>query len=67
MEINKRLILKENVDSDIRSNDTLRSPEPGVAYVYETDKVYFNNAVLPQGGGPVVPQEADVLNSQPLG
>ena len=51
MEINKRLILKENVDSDIRSNDTLRSPEPGVAYVYETDKVYFNNAVLPQGGG----------------
>lgn len=65
MEINKRLILKENVDSDIRSNDTLRSPEPGVAYVYETDKVYFNNAVLPQGGG--VPVEVLDLTRQDVG
>ena len=50
MEINRKLILKENVDSDIRRNDTLMSPDPGVAYVRETEKVYFNRAVLPQGG-----------------
>ena len=50
MEIKQRLVLKENLDSNIRSNDTLMSPEPGVAYVRETEKVYFNRAVLPQGG-----------------
>lgn len=49
MEINRKLILKESVDSDIRSNGTLMSPDPGVAYVRETEKVYFNRAVLPQG------------------
>lgn len=54
MEINRKLILKESVDSDIRSNDTLMSPDPGVAYVRETEKVYFNRAVLPQGRHPEI-------------
>ena len=52
MEIKPRLIWKENLDSNI-VNDLLVRPNAGVAYVQATDKVYFNNVVLPQGGGPV--------------
>ena len=62
MEINRKLILKESVDGNIRSNDTLISPEPGVAYVRQTEKVYFNRAVLPQGGQPEISAPLDVLN-----
>lgn len=32
----------------------LSSPVPGVAYIEETDHVYFNNVCLPQHGGPAV-------------
>ena len=47
MEINKRIVWKDNLDNKIVS-DKLLTPNPGVAYVMETDKVYFNNVVLPQ-------------------
>ena len=36
------------------NNNKLMDPKPGVAYAPDTDLVYFNNVVLPQGGGPVI-------------
>lgn len=56
MEIIKKHIWKEVVDSTISNGgcpDTglLITPNPGVAYVQETDHVYFNNVSLPQHGG----------------
>lgn len=53
MEIKPRLVLKENLDTNI-VNDLLVRPNAGVAYVQETDKVYFNNVVLPQGRHPEI-------------
>lgn len=47
MEINKRIVWKDSLDNKIVS-DKLLTPNPGVAYVMEMDKVYFNNVVLPQ-------------------
>ena len=52
-----RRLIKAHALSEIAvNNEKLTTPVAGVAYCVETDKVYFNNAVLPQGGGPVVPQ-----------
>lgn len=45
MEINKRLVWKQSLDESI-VNSKLTTPNPGVAYVVSTNKVYFNNAVL---------------------
>lgn len=42
----KRFEYKETLDSAI-TNGRLTKPNPGVAYVQETDMVYFNNVVLP--------------------
>ena len=45
MEINKTLIRKQSLDENI-TGERLTSPDPGVAYVRETNKVYFNRAVF---------------------
>lgn len=45
MEINKRLVWKQTPDENI-ANNKLTTPNPGVAYVVSTNKVYFNNVVL---------------------
>ena len=66
MELNKKLIWKESVDNTISDGGNpetgkLINPNPGVAYVQETDYVYFNNVCLPQnvtpgpGPGPRTP------------
>ena len=49
MELKQRFVKKENLDGKI-VNDLLMDPNPGVAYVENTDTVYFNNTVLPGGG-----------------
>lgn len=62
MEINKRLVWKQSLDENIVSNK-LTTPNPGVAYVVSTNKVYFNNVVL--GGnepGPAIYETRDVQN-----
>lgn len=56
MEINKRLVWKQTPDENI-ANNKLTTPNPGVAYVVSTDKVYFNNVVL--GGNEPGPAEFD--------
>jgi len=48
MEINKRIVWKETADSKIVDGKLL-TPNPGVAYVVDQDKVLFNKVVLPQG------------------
>lgn len=48
MEINKKLLKKETLDSTISGNK-VTEPHPGVVYVLETDKLYVNNVVIPQG------------------
>lgn len=47
MEINKKFIYKNSIDNDIVNNKLVR-PANGVAYVAETDKIYFNNVIIPQ-------------------
>ena len=65
MEIKQKLVWKENLDSNI-VNDLLVRPNAGVAYVQETDKVYFNNVVLPQGGSrPEFEDELGRLRNRP--
>ena len=49
------------------NNNKLMDPKPGVAYAPDTDLVYFNNVVLPQGGGTPEVNEAFLrLDNQDL-
>jgi hypothetical protein len=47
--MDKRLLYKTSSSEVPVSEDKLVQPNPGVAYVEETDTVYFNNVKLPQG------------------
>ena len=49
----KRLIYASSLSEVSVANDKVTTPVPGVVYCEETDLVYFNNVVLPQGGSPV--------------
>ena len=46
----KRFVKDQSANLTL-NNDKLMDPKPGVAYAPDTDLVYFNNVVLPQGGG----------------
>ena len=49
----KRFVKDQSANLTL-NNGKLMDPKPGVAYAPDTDLVYFNNVVLPQGGGPVI-------------
>lgn len=53
--MDRRLIKAQALSEIAVNNEKLTTPVAGVAYCVETDKVYFNNAVLPQGGSPELP------------
>ena len=48
----KRLIYTSSLSEVSVANDKVTTPVPGVVYCEETDLVYFNNAILPQGRTP---------------
>lgn len=53
----KRFVKDQSANLTL-NNDKLMDPKPGVAYAPDTDLVYFNNVVLPQGGGAPETHEA---------